>query len=483
MAKYRRSKVSIDDEMNIAIGCIMSDKFTRDFVLLIGEDLDLLKSKYLRMIISWAIEYYKSYDKACEGSITDIFKANKKTIQNDDDLDLIEDTLENISEKYVEEGAKFDSDYIFHQVEQYIKGRSLEENADIVKGLVAQGKIGEAERIQKEYLRKEKSDSSGVNVFKDMEALKDVFTKKESLFEIPGALGKLIKDIVTTDFILLGGNSKMGKSYYSMQFAMYGVQGGLKVGYFSLEMEQVLCGGRVVQFVGGGSLNEMDQLEYLPSFDKNNNIVYKKETIKPLSYEKMARKYRLFNKQCEGGELHIFDTTTCGSTLDSIKTTIINEELYNGRKFDLIVIDQISLISGGKGKERRHQLGDISARIKREICETLHIPVIAPVQFSKGALKTSSGGQDTIAESYEIFHHSSILISLNSKGEEKEKGLMRITCSGRRHSYLGEIIALQSLSMGRPIMDTRFKRDIPNYNDVVLTDNFTDDDELDLEDI
>jgi len=60
---------------------------------------------------------------------------------------------------------------------------------------------------------------------------------------------------------------------------------------------------------------------------------------------------------------------------------------------------------------------------------------------------------------------------------------MRITCSGRRHKYLGEVIALQSLDCGRPIIDTRWKEEIPNYSEVLCYTEFGEEDEVELEDI
>jgi len=361
MKKYGRRKVSIDHEKNIAIGCIVSTKFARDFNLLIGKDLDLLKSKYIRIIISWALEYYKTYNEAPTTSILDIFKAEKENLQSEGDKELIEDTLDEINNKYVEEELKFDVDYIFNQVEQYIKGRSLEENADQIKGLVKLGKIGEAEKIRSEYKRKEKNNTAGISAFRDMNALEELFIEDPSLFHIPGALGVLIKDIISTDYILLGGSSKRGKSYYAMQLAIYAVQSGLKVGYFTLEMDKKLFGRRIAEFIGGGSFDLLEDIEYIPYFDKNNNIKYEKTKIPNISFKKMKRKYKLFNKQINGGELFIFDTTTGGASLDAMKDTIINLSEYDDTDLDLIIIDQLSLISEGKGKERRHQLGEISA--------------------------------------------------------------------------------------------------------------------------
>jgi KaiC/GvpD/RAD55 family RecA-like ATPase len=482
MAKYRRSKVSLDDELNIAIGTIVSTQFCRKFNLLIGDDIDLLKSKYLRIIIMWSLQYYNDYETACNTSIMDIYKAEQKNIQSEEDVYLIESALENINEKYLENKQKFDAELIYNQVEQYIKGRSLDESADRIKGLVSQGKIQEAEREQKDYVRKEVNNTKGVNVFKDMEALNELFVQEDTLFEIPGALGELVPEIVQGDFIMIGGNSKRGKSFYSMQIAMYAVQAGLTVGYWSLEMNKKLFGKRIAQFVSGKTFKKIRDKKYIPEFDKNGNILHKKHAIQQLTPAKAKRVYKLFDRQCNPGEFHLLDTTSGGSSIDSIKNTIINKSQYEGVDFDVIVIDQLSLISGAKGTEKRHQYGDTAVRIKRELCEEMGLVVFAPIQFSKQGLKIG-GSEQTIAESYELFHHASLLLSLNQTDAEKDRGIMRISGSGRNDEYSGEIVSLQNFTIGRPIIDSRWKKDIPNYNEVICEAGYSEEDLQDLEDI
>ena len=188
------------------------------------------------------------------------------------------------------------------------------------------------------------------------------------------------------------------------------------------------------------------------------------------------------NRECKGGGIWFFDSTTGARSVDAMKNTIINSSTYDELDFDVVFIDQISLVSGAKGNEKRFQLDDTAIRLKTEICEDMGIPVFSPLQYSKGALKTG-GGEETIAEAYSLFHHASLLISLNQTEEEKARGLMRISCSGRNNDYNGEVVILQNLTMGRFILDSRWKRDIPNYNDVVLDGNFDEDDEDELEDI
>jgi len=468
MAKYKRNRVSLDEELNIAIGLIVSSKFNKDFKELIhGTDgLLLFKSSYISLICKWSMEYYEKYENPPVSTILDIFKSNKKAIPKDEDVDLIADTLETINNKYIEDNVKFDADFIFNQTESYLKGRSLIDNSERVKGLVSQGKIIEAENIHNEYQRIEKSNGMGLNAFHDMEAINNIFTYDKSVFNIPGAFGELVQEIAVDDLIMIGGNSKFGKSWLALQMAIYASNSGLKVAYFSFEMKKELMNKRLAQCVVGGSIKEVYNKLYVPYFDKNSYIKYKKTKIKQLTPKNVSRAYKLLNNQSKFGEIHFYDSTTGGRTVDAIKNTIQNESEYNDLDFDFIIIDQISLVAGGRGKEKRHQLEDIAIRLKTEICSDMQIPVLTPVQFNKSALKTG-GGEDTIAESYALFHNASILISLNRTKEESARGLLRISASGRNNDYSGEVLLLQNLTMGRFILDSRWLSEVPNYNDIV----------------
>lgn len=483
MSKYKRVSVDLDNEKSITIGCIVSSHFVRDFSILIGGDLNLITSKYLRIIISWAISYYQKYDKCCNESIMEVFKAEKSKIVSEDEIELIEDTIYSINEKYIEEGDKFDWQFKFNEAEKYIKGRSLEENADVVKGLVKLGRISEAERIHKEYKRKEKTELKATNVLVDMNSVDEMFEADASIMEFPGALGELIQEIYKGDLVFLASLSKFGKTWMLLQIALWASSQGLKVAFFSFEMQAKLINRRLAQIITGKSFKEFKKQANVPEFDKNNNIVYRKETVKQMTQEDVKRSYRLQNRQNEKGGIWVFDSTKSGRTIDDIKNTVINSSEYSDLDFDLLLIDQLSLIQGGRGKEKRHILDDIALRLKTEICEDMQLPVITPIQHNKEAAKTHSGDEYNLNESFSIFHHSSLLINLNRSKEEREKGLMRVSCSGRHNNYTGEVVVPQCLDIGRFVLDSRWKKDIPNYNDVLCMDVFDEDDLIDLEDV
>ena len=323
--------MSLDEEKSICTGCIVSTGFIRDFNLLIGSDLNLLKSKYLRIIISWCLEYFKEYEEAPFSSIMDIFKSQRKNIQNSDDLDMIEDTLEDINDRYIEDGQIFDHAFIFNQSEKYIRGRSLEESADEIKGLVKQNKISEAETIISEYRRPCKGEINGIQIFTDENAVSDMFLEQNSVFHPQGPLGLLMGDMLKGDLCYVGGPAKSSKTWSCMEFALMCVREGLNVAWFSLEMSAPLMNKRFAQNIIGGSFKDLQDKVNVPYFDKYNNIKYKKEKIKRLNENIVKRRYKMF-KQQYAGNLVVYDGTTSGNTVASLKNTLINAQELEGIK-------------------------------------------------------------------------------------------------------------------------------------------------------
>jgi hypothetical protein len=60
---------------------------------------------------------------------------------------------------------------------------------------------------------------------------------------------------------------------------------------------------------------------------------------------------------------------------------------------------------------------------------------------------------------------------------------MRATASGRHGNYNGTCLMLQSLDLGKAVLESRWLKDVPNYNDIICNTEFTEEDEADLEDV
>lgn len=476
--KFRRTRVDVDSEMDIAIGCIVSTKFCRDFKQLLGGDFQLFKSKSLKTIVEWCVDYYEAHEKAPEESIMNIFKVESQNIADEDQVSVIEETLVTVNNKFILDGEKFDVDYVYKNVELYIKGRSLEENCNEIKGLVSQNRIAEAEAHHAEYKRKEKGELHGLNLLKDLDAIDDVFVSKKSLFPIPGAFGQLVQEVSRGDILMAGGASKSQKSWYCMKLALYAIESGLKCAFFSVEMSEQICSARFSQMISKQPLKDLDRPTYVPYFDENNNICYSKENLEKVDKERLKRRYRRMSRECRG-DLVIYDATTGGNSVSAIKTTLMNASEYDGIDFDVVIVDQLNLLKPSGGlKEKRHQLDSIAIDLKREIAQGMNTLVITPVQYNRSALNKDTNGEEAIQEAYSLFSHASLLISINRTEEEREKGVTRITCTGRHADYSGTVVCLHCLDKGDPLLDSRWLSQIPNFSDIVSGVGFPDEDEL-----
>ena len=131
-------------------------------------------------------------------------------------------------------------------------------------------------------------------------------------------------------------------------------------------------------------------------------------------------------------------------------------------------------------KEKRHALDNIALDLKRDIAQEMNMLVFSPVQYSKESINKDIRDESHISEAYSLFSHASLLVSLNQTKEERERGLLRITCSGRHDKYFGTVLALQCLDKGRSIIDSRWATEVPNYSDIICDMSFSDEDEKEI---
>ena len=95
--QLRRRKVDSATEKNILTAMIVSTQFLQEVVHLIN--FDYFQNSYIRKVARWCVEHYERYEVAPFDDITTIFR-NKKLELQEDDADLVEKLLTNISTKY-----------------------------------------------------------------------------------------------------------------------------------------------------------------------------------------------------------------------------------------------------------------------------------------------------------------------------------------------------------------------------------------------
>lgn len=503
--EIQRRKIRVNEEKNILTGTIISEKFLLEMHSVLKEVYHAFKSPSIKVILSWILDYYEEFDEPPYSSIQDIFNAKAETIQKEDMVEIIEETLIDISEKYEDSSEEFNAEYHIKQAIQYCKKISVVDFASRVKGYAEGGDVERAEHEIGKYTRIDNSTTTGLDLLNASEYRKEVYSPENNntVHIFSGAFGQLMGPLERGGLYLVASNSKRGKSFACIDMARELVMAGLNVHYFSLEMNKSKILTRWDMNLAKSLIyvNDLDQSiddEYetikkgntrsktvhIPYFDTDKSIQYQTCEVSTITAEKGDKAEKLFKRQYRnGGKLTVFDITTSGNTLNSIVKTEENEERYNNNISDVIIIDSIYLCADGKGEKEYQRYSNLHWRSKQLLGEKMSKCVISPYQFSKSALQSGDGNETNLANSYEVFAHCSATVFLNASDDELEKGVIRAKASGRDWNYNGEVIICRCLDIARGIISSEWRKNIPNYNEFIKGDleEMTADDENELQ--
>ena len=459
----KRKKISMEDEKNIIIGMIISDEYLRDMQSILT-NMNFLVNNYTRIVAKWCFEFYTTYEKAPKNNISDIFENRKSELSKEEDQENIETILEHLSEMYLENKNTYNKDYFFDLAEKYLKKRSLEILVENIKADIHEGNLIQAESSIANFKRIQKKSGTGIDIFSDRNAIIDALIHDEiGLFKMPNLLGELFQDFHRGDLVSVGAPMKRGKSWMLMEMGLKAAMQGLKVAYWTLEMKDEIMLTRFFQNLTGFS-RKLDSFE-MPFFDNDNNVESKIITKDKMNLNRVLSTQKRLKKQIRAGGLKLFDLTTGGSTVSDIKNTLENMEHFENWMADIVIVDYADILEpeSDAPSDHRNRLNHTWLSLKK-MAQKKNILIITASQMGRGTLSKDAELTD-IAEDIRKFAHVSHWINLNQNKEEKEKGMLRISVSGRHDAFNPnqEVVILQCLSIGRFILDARWKKDVPYY--------------------
>jgi replicative DNA helicase len=467
--KLDREKVDSTQEKNIIIGSIVSDKFIKTYNQLVG-DFDLFVSTNLKIVGRWCLEYYNKYKKAPKEMIVDIFQVEKANLK-DDQIQYIDKLLKHLNEFYLD--SEFNDDYFLTNAKKYIDERNLITMSERIRGLALKGETEQAYNEARNFKRIENELGMGVDILNDKEFVEEMFASPDKdVFTIPGDLGRAIQDKYRGDVIGVGGRQKLGKSWVLMELAKYVAISGCKVAYYTLEMKSSVMGKRIFKSLSGTlDYNKSGEI-MLPFFTKENKTGKEKTEInfeyqrpEALNLEITKKQQRMFKLAVRNGGFRLFDRTTGGATMEQIEYSLENLEEYDDFICDVAIIDydDIVEVKGADGRDDRSRLNHVWLYAKK-IASERNMLIILASQNNRATFQRDANVDD-ISGDIRKFSHVSHWITLNQTPQEKKAHIMRVKVEGRHGDFnpLDEVICLQNLSIGKAILDSRFKRNVTNY--------------------
>jgi len=457
------SKLRISNEKELLIGLIVSDDFIRQISPILH--ISYLQATSSVTIVNWCVDYFYEYNCAPKSFIQDIFTQNKRNLK-DDDADMIAKVLAHVSSKYTDKD-KYNVPYAVDKARKYIEERKIIMLRDNLDEMLIKGDLEKAQNAILSFTKVTKQEHKTTNLWKNSEIITNIFNKERNkLFRLPGVIGEYIGDIERDNLYAFAGVAKRGKSRWLAQTAIIASLKRLNTLYISLEMSEEETGELLFNSLARKPLRDSKQQVQvkLPYFNEDNDILYN-EFMEDSAVEDDFRKWqKKANMACGTMHQHIGEPDNL--TLEEIDALLVSLEYLEDFKPDVIVIDYANLLRVTKYTDNRDKVNTIWTGLKR-MAKHWHCAVITASHMSGDALKKDAENYN-IGEDKRILNHVTGLYILNQTEDEKDAKIMRIKSTATRFSrYSGndEVVCLYDFDTGRTLIDSKWKKDVPEYNE------------------
>lgn len=271
---FKRRQISDSDEIEkrILTAMIVSDQFLKSIRQSVKKKY--FKIDYVKDLVGWILDYFDRYGKSPQHSIRDIFTVEKEKLK-EADAKLIEYFLEDISDEY-ERSDSLNVNYLIGNAKSYFNKRAHEILFRDGSNLVAAGRMEEAEKLLDKFKTVTKETGAVFDPFSPEEIRNfDIDEKANTLFVLPGALGRLTGYMQRSWLLAVTAPEKRGKSWMLEEIAFQVIMVGLRTLHISLEMNKPISKKRVYKRLTGTvttrDLEELPEVVQYPVFDCGYN--------------------------------------------------------------------------------------------------------------------------------------------------------------------------------------------------------------------
>lgn len=464
----KREKIDLLNEKDILVGLIVSDEFCKEISPII--DIKDLQVDYSRVIVSWIKPYFQEFGEAPKTDILKLYRSHISEISNESLQNNILTFIEKLDEKY---NTKRNDAYAIQEAIKYLKSRNLQNLSQDIEAYITSGDIDKAESLITRYRKVEKESGESVDLLNDADIVRESFTEEQDkLFSFNGAYGRLVGDIHREDFVAFLASMKVGKTFTLIDCGIEALKNGLNVVMFSLEMSRTNMIKRVWKSLSGQVTEDVEITvpEFVQEGEKyrvEEKTVHKKAS----SILEVEKKQKSLKRLFRGGNLKIFAEPAYSMTVEKLETKL-DDLNHNGFIPDVIIIDYADIMLPSNSRlDYRNQLDDIWKRL-RAMAQKRKCAVFTASQASRGAINKEATA-DMISEDIRKLAHVTSMVSISKDEYCKNHSLAMFSQLAVREGepITERVIATQCLSLGRPVLDSHWKKDvIIDDNDSVLAE-------------
>lgn len=455
----KREKLNAFQERDILASIIISDKCCREIVPVLNPRL--FEIEYARIIGSWVCDYFKQYNKAPKEDILKLYRSHSEEITDDALMDNILSVIDRI-DKDLKKVERFNDEYAIQEALKYFKARSMKLFAEDIESHLVSGDIDKAERLITNYRKVERDSGESVSILKDSELIVNAYTKEENkLFRFAGAYGRLVGDICREDFVAYLASMKAGKTFMLIDAGVEAMKAGLKVVFFSLEMSRDNMIKRFWLSLSGQVAEDVE-INY-PYFEQEDDkwVIRHKTIMKhKSSVLNIEKKQQALRRLFRGGDLKIFAEPAYSMTVEKLEMKLDDLE-HEGYKADVIIVDYADIMAPSDGRaDYRNQIDGIWKRL-RALAQKKKAVVFTASQTNRGAINREAEAED-IAEDIRKLAHVTSMVSISRTKVCKKNSIAIFSQLAVREGEpeLRKVVATQCLSLGRPVIDSRFKDEV-----------------------
>lgn len=453
----KREKIDLLNEKDILVGLIVSDEFCKEISPII--DIKDLQVDYSRVIVSWIKPYFEEFGKAPKIDILKLYRSHISEISNESLQNNILTFIEKLDEKY---NSKRNDAYAIQEAIKYLKSRNLQNLSQDIEAYITSGDIDKAESLITRYRKVEKESGESVDLLNDADIVRESFTEEQDkLFSFNGAYGRLVGDIHREDFVAFLASMKVGKTFTLIDCGIEALKNGLNVVMFSLEMSRTNMIKRVWKSLSGQVTEDVEITvpEFVQEGEKyrvEEKTVHKKAS----SILEVEKKQKSLKRLFRGGNLKIFAEPAYSMTVEKLETKLDD---LNHNEFipDVIIIDYADIMLPSNSRlDYRNQLDDIWKRL-RAMAQKRKCAVFTASQASRGAINKEATA-DMISEDIRKLAHVTSMVSISKDEYCKNHSLAMFSQLAVREGepITERVIATQCLSLGRPVLDSHWKKDV-----------------------
>ena len=444
--------IDIELERKIAINSIISTEYVQGLRNILS-DITLLESPLVRTIVTWAIHYFKEYNKCIDSHIVEFYEHEKKRLSETQSKD-IHDFLESINDLYITSHNKLHNPlFDLELAREYINVQKVKKLHDNLGQALLTNNVTKAGQYIANFTTAANGLSGAVNGLEDFSRLDRIKNDVDSLFYPRGEFKKLYGPIRRKQVSYIGAKAKVGKSREMVWLTCEALRNGLSVFVATLEMTEDAMLTLIDQEMM--RMWMFDGKAKIPRFvgeKEELSVEYDDMEITESTPQEIINGWKTFKQFNNGSKLYVKAWQQYEAT---ISEDIIPElDIIQARDgaVDFIMIDYADLLKTEKEdmrKEHRLQIASKTQAIKK-LAQARNVHVHSGTQMDDNM---------NARESYTKAADVDIMIALVQSPNEKKAGVYRQYVTFHRwmlHTADRPFVTVSNNSLGLFNLDGRW---------------------------